>query len=317
MLSTEFRDMKDLKSILVVVDPTAKEHPVINRASWIAEKTGAAIELFICEYDQYLAGERFFDTASLEKARAGLLQRNLQRLRKLAKPLIDRGLTVTVDTTWDHPLHEGVVRKVSKSKPGIVLKDTHYHQLIRRSLFSNTDWNLIRDCSAPLMLVKPASQGAIKTIIAAVDPVHERDKPAELDHKLIDSAQALCTAFGAEVHIVHAFDPAPAYAVSADAMSFPIAEPINELMQGLKQKHKRAMDELMTRYSLPDTNVHIVEGDTREVLTSMIEKLHADLVVMGAVSRGALKRLLLGSTAELVLDHISCDLLIIKPESAR
>jgi universal stress protein E len=49
----------------------------------------------------------------------------------------------------------------------------------------------------------------------------------------------------------------------------------------------------------------------------MIEKLHADLVVMGAVSRGALKRLLLGSTAELVLDHISSDLLIIKPESAR
>lgn len=309
--------MKDLKSILVIVDPTVKEHPVIERASWIAEKTGAAIELFICEYDQYLAGERFFDSAALEKARAGLLQRHMQRLRKLAQPLLDSGRTVTVDAVWDHPLHEGIVRKVSKSNPDLVLKDTHYHQLIRRSLFSNTDWNLIRDCSAPLMLVKPASQGAIKTVIAAVDPVHERDKPADLDHKIIDTAQSLCAAFGGQMHIVHAFDPAPAYAVSADAMSFPIAEPINELMQGLKQKHKHAMEELVARYSLPAANVHIVEGDTRDVLTSMIEELHADLVVMGAVSRGALKRFLLGSTAELVLDHIPCDLLIIKPTPAR
>jgi universal stress protein E len=95
-------------------------------------------------------------------------------------------------------------------------------------------------------------------------------------------------------------------------MSFPIAEPIKDLTQGLKQKHQHAMDDLLADRKLPKSNVHLEEGDTRGVLTSMIEKLGADLVVMGAVSRGALKRLLLGSTAELLLDHIPCDLLIIK-----
>jgi universal stress protein E len=309
--------MNELQSMLVVVDPTAKEHPVVNRARWVAERTGASIELFICQYDQYLAGERFFDSASLQKARASLVQRDLKRLKKLAQPLIDAGLRVSVDAVWDHPLHEGIVRKAEKTDPDLVLKDTHYHQLIRRSLFSNTDWNLIRDCPAPLMLVKPDTQTEIKTVVAAVDPVHERDKPAELDHNIIETAQFLTTTLAGRLHVVHAFDPAPAYAVSADAMSFPIAEPIHELTQGLKQKHKQAMDALLARYSIPDTDVHLGEGDTRDVLMSLIEEEHADLLVMGAVSRGAIQRLLLGSTAERVLDHVPCDLLIIKPESVK
>jgi universal stress protein E len=299
--------------MLVVVDPTAKEHPVIARAAWLAGKTGAALELFICDYDQYLAGERFFDSTSLDKARKGLIQRHVQRLRKLAQPLLDQGLKVSVDVAWDYPLHEGIVRRIAKAKPDLVLKDTHYHPLIRRSLFSNTDWNLIRSCPVPLMLVKPSAQRAIKTVIAAVDPVHERDKPADLDHKIITTAQELAAAVGGDMHVVHAFDPAPAYAVSADAMSFPIAEPINELIAGLRQRHKNALAALLASYSIPEKHVHLGEGDTREVLIASVEELHADLVVMGAVARGAIKRMLLGSTAELVLDHVPCDLLILKP----
>ena len=34
---------------------------------------------------------------------------------------------------------------------------------------------------------------------------------------------------------------------------------------------------------------------------------------MGAVSRGRLERAIIGSTAEKVLDHLPCDVLIIKP----
>jgi nucleotide-binding universal stress UspA family protein len=44
-----------------------------------------------------------------------------------------------------------------------------------------------------------------------------------------------------------------------------------------------------------------------------IDKLNADIVVIGAVARGAIQRMLLGSTAELILDHVPCDLLIVKP----
>ena len=41
------------------------------------------------------------------------------------------------------------------------------------------------------------------------------------------------------------------------------------------------------------------------------------MVVIGAISRTALDRLLLGSTAEQVLDALPCDVLLVKPRSAR
>ena len=74
-----------------------------------------------------------------------------------------------------------------------------------------------------------------------------------------------------------------------------------------------ALDALLAGYAIPQDRVHLGEGDTREVLIASIEELHADIVVMGAVARGALQRMLLGSTAELILDHVPCDLLIVKP----
>jgi universal stress protein E len=38
----------------------------------------------------------------------------------------------------------------------------------------------------------------------------------------------------------------------------------------------------------------------------------ADLVVMGAVARWSMQRTVIGSTAERVLDHLPCDILIVR-----
>jgi universal stress protein E len=313
MAVREGKPMAKNNSILVIVDPTAQEQPAVARAAWLAQKLKCKLELFICDYDQYLAGERFFDTKALQKARAELLKRHLSRLEKLAAPLRDKGITVTCDTAWDHPLHEGILRKIEAAKARLVVKDTHYHSAIRRSLFSNTDWHVIRDCKSPLWLVKPSDHVEISTLLAAVDPVHERDKPAKLDHRILDAAEEIRAAIDGSLHVVHAFDPAPIYAVSTDAMSFPITEPINDAVDALRTEHQAAMDDLVKQHQPAPKSTRVIEGETREVLVGAVDELDADVVVIGAVSRGALKRLALGSTAERVLDFVPCDLLIVKP----
>ena len=298
----------------MVIDPTVNEQPALAYAASLAEQFGASLELFICDYDQYLAGDRFFDSASLGKARKSFLSRHLKRLKKMASAISSSKCKVSVDARWDHPLHEGIVRKVLDSKPDLVVKDTHYHSLIKRSIFSNTDWNLIRDCPVPMLLVKSQPIGEKISIIAAVDPVHERDKPAELDHEILSVAQLLTSTLGGELDVLHTFDPSPAYAVSADSMVFPIAAPMNDMMGVLKAQHEEAVQQLMNDYSIPDKNIHIHEGDTQELLNALVERLDASIVVMGAVARGPLKRLVLGSTAEQTLDRVSCNLLIVKPQ---
>jgi universal stress protein E len=304
--------MLDLKHILVIVDPTTEEQPAIERGAWLAKHAGGSLELFICDYDQYLAGG-LFEGKALDKARKSLIENHTKRLAKLAEKISGGGVAVTVDAVWDKPLHEGIVRKVLRSKPGLVVKDTHYHSAINRALFSNTDWELIRDCPAPLLLVKPHEIGPDVSLIAAVDPMHERDKPAELDRRIIEIGGSLTAALGGRLDVLHAFDPSPAYAVSTDSMAFPISAPMTEMMQALRLSHEQAMAKLLDDYTLQDDQVHLLEGNIGELLLALIENLATDIVVMGAVARGPLERLVLGSTAERLLDRIPCDLLIVKP----
>ncbi len=303
------------KHILAVIDPTTEVQPALERAAQLAANCGAILELFICDYDQYLAGERFFDEKSLNQARSNMLATHRKRLNELADSVAARhDVTVRQDVIWDHPLHEGIVRKVISAGADLLVKDTHYHSAFKRSIFSNTDWNLIRNCPCKVLLVKPREAAAHPQVIAAVDPLHEHDKPAELDDRILEAAENYCVSMGGTLHVCHAFDPAPALAVSADAVTMPLAVPARELIDTLKSTHTRAVHKLVDEHALGRENLHIHQGPAHEVLLDVADEVHADLVVMGAISRSAVRRLFLGSTAEKMLDRLPCDVLIVKPE---
>jgi universal stress protein E len=306
--------VKPQQRLLVVVDPTASFHPAIERAAWLARRLPAQIELFICDYDPHLANTQAATAAAIANARAELLTRHRQRLQLLAEPLTTSGLSVSVDARWDYPLHDGVIRKALDVGADLVIKDTHYHSVLKRSIFSNTDWSLIRYCPTQLLLVKPRPPGQKPCFVAAVDPLHERDKPADLDRKIMNTAGALARTLGGEMHVFHAFDITAALAMSTDSMTMPIALPVREFTDAMRAEHTAAVAALCKEHGIPSERSHVHQGGTRELLMTLTEQLRADIVVMGAVSRSGIKGLFLGNTAEDVLDRLHCDLLIVKPD---
>jgi nucleotide-binding universal stress UspA family protein len=54
-------------------------------------------------------------------------------------------------------------------------------------------------------------------------------------------------------------------------------------------------------------------GDVSEVLLELIERLHIDLIVLGTHGRGGIKKLVLGSVAEEIVNRAPCDVLTIGP----
>jgi universal stress protein E len=303
----------DKKTLLVVVDATASFHPSIERATWLARHTPARIELFISDYAPHLADTRSHGVAAKE-ARAAVLDGHRRRLEQLAAPLQSEGLVVGVDVRWDYPLHDSIVRKSLEVGADFVIKDTHYHSVLKRAIFSNTDWSLIRNCAATLWLVKPRPPGQKPCFVAAVDPLHERDKPADLDNRILATAEDLSGALDGQVHVFHAYDVTAAIAISTDAMMMPIALPMNELADAMRAEHTDSVQGLCKAHGVPAERTHIHQGGTRQLLMALTEQLRADAVVMGAISRSGLKGLFLGNTAEDVLDRLHCDLLIVKPE---
>ena len=98
------------KTILVIVDPTADTHPVVDRAAWLAKDCSASVELFICDYDADIdAGQTSAVwVKQTQNARDHLVGILKQKLEDLAAPLRSGGLDVSVDVAWDHPLGEAL-----------------------------------------------------------------------------------------------------------------------------------------------------------------------------------------------------------------
>jgi universal stress protein E len=70
---------------------------------------------------------------------------------------------------------------------------------------------------------------------------------------------------------------------------------------------------LASRHGIDAADCNVREGRAADVIPSEANRLRADLLVMGAVSRSLLARPVIGSTAERVIDHVDCDVFVVKP----
>lgn len=306
--------MQTISRVLCVIDPTTEEQHALRRAAWLANAAQAELELLVCYYNEYLSGDRLFDSPSLEKARDEVIAGQEKHLEVLAEPLRSEGLSVSTKALWDHPLYEGVVRYAQETSADVVVKDTHHHSAVTRALFTNTDWNLIRTCPMPLWLVKSQDFNPTPLILASIDPLNEHDKPAALDDEILQLAKLLAQSSGGSVQAFHSFDPRIAVATATANAYIPVSLPFDEIEEQMREQHAKRFNEVTEFHGISDDRAHLVAGLTHEELPAMAETLSADLVVMGAVSRNRWKRLFIGATAERTLEHLPCDLLIVKPD---
>jgi len=56
-----------------------------------------------------------------------------------------------------------------------------------------------------------------------------------------------------------------------------------------------------------------VKGDPKQIIQQQVEQLGPDLLVIGSVARTGLSGLLMGNTAEAVLNEVDCSVAIVKP----
>jgi universal stress protein E len=302
--------MNHINNILVIVDPTAKEHPAVEKAARLAQALKARLELFLCD----TRASREARLSAQVRSGAGAAPFSAKALVEgLAEPLRARGLDVATETECTDPLHAALVERTKRTSADLVVKDTHHHTVAQRTFLTNTDWNLIRGCPVPLLLTKETTWSAPPRIVAAVDPSHTNDKPAALDHCILEQSSALAKAIHAELHAVHVYVPL-AIIAAATVASAPLTVAVTpEDLQREEAARWKQVRDLAKEYGIVDARVHLHAGGPGEMLPRMARELHADIVAMGAVSRSGLKRVFLGSTAEDVLERLPCDALVVKP----
>jgi universal stress protein E len=103
-------------------------------------------------------------------------------------------------------------------------------------------------------------------------------------------------------------------ALIASNISMPpfVADMSPALLSGEQERKRDELKRLVSNYRLPAENIHQEPGGVAEVLCRLATKLGADVMTMGAISRSAVKRAFVGSTAESVLERLPCDALVVK-----
>jgi universal stress protein E len=313
-----------ISKILVDIDPDriadeAPTLPAIDRAQQLATATGASIDLLLCPHVESMADGVLFDNESAARARDSYREELRQWLEVEAAKIRGCGTSVNCHVDSHSPRYEAILARARETGADLIVRGARKHTRLDRLFFTPTDWELIRRAPQLLWLVKksmgPRANGL--RVLAAVDPSHPEEKKAGLDAKLVSVAGRLVKLFGGAAHIFHAYRPG--------AMVAPIAAPSHqgalaalhlsgELAVELEKHRKLELRKLSEASGIPEDHVHLVAGSTTRALDELVEQLQIDVVVAGAVARGRLERLLLGSTAEAILDDVPCDVVVVKPD---
>lgn len=298
--------------ILVVVEPDYEPVVVVERAAWLAKLMNCDIQLLLCDPTANPLPIGIISSGKTSELERVIRQVQEEFVNELASKAREEGIVVTTEIVRERPIAEAVMERAEASKPKFVMKGTQYHSEAQRSMLVDTDWHLARTCPYPLWFVKASQFEEAPVIVAAVDPTHSHDKPAILDDTIIRMAKLLAGPLGGELHLFHSYERLTEISAQAIRVFKPVKLEIDKIDKKIREEHRAALDALATRNEIADEYVHQLPGRTRELLPSFVRSKNAQLVVMGALSRWGVKRMVIGSTAERVMDHLPCDILIVR-----
>jgi len=307
------RVMQPIRRILVAIkDPAARVLPAVNKAAQIAKGLKAQLTLFhdiaTPLYAEALRG-RDVDLKSWQREVQTLRR---EQLEKVAARVRKHGIDVDVAADWDFPPYEAIIRKAQRISADMLVVENHHGtgRHPARWLLAYTDWELLRMCPIPVLLVKNRRLYHRPRVLAAVDPSHAHAKPSHLDRQILRAGAQLVHALHGELHALHALLPAlPIVPAMPDGPLLDIGAEREELESMARDKLARAVE----GFDVKRSHCHLVEGRPNDVIPRTAKRERCSIVAMGVVSRSGLKRFFIGNTAEFVMDAVTADILVVKP----
>ena len=303
--------MRRIRCILLAVkEPTAKSQPALAKAAQLARALDAALVLFqAIDAPLYLesCGPGLTDIRNIERSTQescrARLERHAQRVRRL-------GVRVDVSAEWDYPAYEAVVRAAQRAGADLIVAERHAGRHTGAALLHLNDWELLRRAPVPVLLVKRRGLYRRPRVLAAVDPDRRYAKPAQLDRDILTVGARIAEALRGSLHVVHAFSSVPLTAYTRGVLS-------DDILADMQRRSVRTaaakLERLAGRAGIPAARRHLIARHPSDAIEQAAAETGSAVVVMGALARSGLRRLLIGNTAERVLDHLSCDLLVVKP----
>lgn len=307
--------MYPIQRILVAIkDPRVKSHPAVAKAAVIAAALDAQVQLFHAIGDPVYPDLGVVEGVNLPQMEQRQREMHRRRLEVIAGPLRRRGLSVTTAVEWDFPVYEAIIRAAEKFGANLIVAADHATVHHVPWLLRYTDWELLRVSPVPVLLVKSPRRYRRPVILAALDPRHAFAKPAALDAEILRFSATLADALKGVVHAVHAYVPAPA--------NLPLAllntpSELEKTLAASERAATQALRQVTQPMGISKARLHVEGRHPCDAVQEVATETGSQIVALGSISRSGVGRLLIGNTAEALIDRLKCDILVVKPPTFR
>jgi universal stress protein E len=307
--------MYPIHRILVAIkDPRAASHPSVAKAVAIAAALDAQLQLFHAIDAPVYPQMGVADGLPLPQIELRQKAIHLQLLEVIAKPLRRKGLSVTTAVEWDFPLHDAIIRGAAHFDATLIIVADHASVHHMPWLLRYTDWELLRASPVPVLLVKNPRPYRRPVILAALDPTHAFAKPAALDDEILRFSATLADALHGTVHAVNGYVPVPAN-LPPELLSNAAA--LGKTLAAAKKAAIDALRKVTEPLGISKSRLHVVGRHPSDAVLEVATETSSQIVALGSLSRSGLARLIIGNTAEALIDRLRCDILVVKPPAFR
>lgn len=301
--------MDEFKSIIVGLElqpggkaVTMGSEKAAQQAIWVAKANRAALVFLHSTFEdegyEFVEGGRRLGRTELTDDARKALDGVVERARAEG---LDASLEVTHDRVWID-----ITRRALRGNTDLVVVGKRNEPAGDGRKLGSVAIKLMRKCPSAVWVVKPEHDLAHRLVLAATDLTEVGDRATRY-------AADVATRQGCELHVVHAYQIPFELQMEGSRMSEEdYSAAVEDVRQRACEHIRRAIGE---RYrGEKELELHTGKGTPSTVIREAVAHLDPDLLVMGTVSRTAIAGLLVGSTAERLLDRVDCSILTVKPE---
>lgn len=288
-----------MSKIFVVADLPDSKQVAIKRACELAKTKSTSLHIVYFCYQSL----RHIEDGG-QNIKQAVIDAVTRDAEKNLRTLVPDDVEYSFEVVWEKRVDHWVNDYAKQHNPLMVVKTAHRSETF---LYTSTDWQLLRECPAPIFIVSENKWRKSPNVLAAIDLETKQKSKLALNHQILTAAKNFAQANEAELFVC--------YTVQSSQFLRDLGLQYKDELEIKAEKAlKASIANLAAEYQIPVANFFIKAGEPEKVITSIAAKKKVGLVVIGTVGRKGLKAKVLGNTAEKILTWLKSDVLALKPE---
>lgn len=319
--------MKRFKNILCVVEPDSFSKAAVIQAVELAKNNQSKLNFVTIVNKAGFISSMYKDEMQLNEALKELVGNKQTSLDLFLEEF-------SIDVEFETKVLVGIsfieiIREVLREEHDLVVKCSTNPNWVER-IFGNNDMNLLRKCPCPVLMLKSDQLKPCRNILATVDLMEDdllEGNGLRVQHRLNEKVILHSITFSlvgsVNMHIGSVWNAYGEDFLRHGAFS---QMPENEVEHYVEQTRKDYIDKLAAfkqgviakagkeAIEYISLKTHLAKGMPEKEIPIMAKKYDIDLIVMGTIARTGIAGLVIGNTAESILEQVKCSVLAIKPD---